>query len=84
MDEVAHFEPPHQDLPCLQIQLLSSLVLKELIPATPVVLLTVNTKIKTAKKFHVSLVSSSLVYPTLQIWWGTTDEGVVGWCNGAG
>ena len=25
-----HFEPPHQDLRCLQIQLFSSLVLKEL------------------------------------------------------
>ena len=31
LDEVAHYEPPHQDLRCLQIQLLSSLVLKELI-----------------------------------------------------
>ena len=31
MDEVAHHEPPHQDLHCLQIQLFSSLVLKELI-----------------------------------------------------
>ena len=30
LDEVAHFEPPHQDLHCLQIQLFSSLVLKEL------------------------------------------------------
>ena len=29
-DEVAHYEPPHQDLRCLQIQLFSSLVLKEL------------------------------------------------------
>ena len=28
--EVAHYEPPHQDLRCLQIQLFSSLVLKEL------------------------------------------------------
>ena len=28
--EVAHHEPPHQDLHCLQIQLFSSLVLKEL------------------------------------------------------
>ena len=27
LDEVAHHEPPHQDLHCLQIQLLSSLVL---------------------------------------------------------
>ena len=27
-DEVAHYEPPHQDLHCLQIQLFSSLVLK--------------------------------------------------------
>ena len=27
---VAHYEPPHQDLHCLQIQLVSSLVLKEL------------------------------------------------------
>ena len=30
LDEVAHYEPPHQDLCCLQIQLFSSLVLKEL------------------------------------------------------
>ena len=29
-DEVAHYEPPHQDLRCLQIQLFSSLVVKEL------------------------------------------------------
>ena len=28
--EVAHYEPPHQDLCCLQIQLFSSLLLKEL------------------------------------------------------
>ena len=31
LDDVAHHEPSHQDLPFLQIQLLSSLVLKELI-----------------------------------------------------
>ena len=30
MIEVAHHEPPHQDLRCLQIQLFSSLVVKEL------------------------------------------------------
>ena len=30
LDEVAHYEPPHQDLCCLQIQLFSSLLLKEL------------------------------------------------------
>ena len=30
LDEVAHFEPPHHDLCCLQIQLFSSLVLDEL------------------------------------------------------
>ena len=30
LDEVAHYEPPHQDLRCLQIQLFSSLILKEL------------------------------------------------------
>ena len=30
LDEVAHNEPPHQDLRCLQIQLFSSLVVKEL------------------------------------------------------
>ena len=30
LDEVAHYEPPHQDLHCLQIQLFSSVVLKEL------------------------------------------------------
>ena len=29
-DEVAHYQPPHQDLPCLQIELFSSPVLKEL------------------------------------------------------
>ena len=29
LDEVAHYEPPHQDLHCLQIQLILSLVLKE-------------------------------------------------------
>ena len=28
---MAHYVPPHQDLRCLQIQLFSSLVLKELI-----------------------------------------------------
>ena len=26
LDEAAHYEPPHQDLHCLQIQLFSSLV----------------------------------------------------------
>ena len=31
MDEMAHYGPPHQDLRCLQIQLFSSLVVKELI-----------------------------------------------------
>ena len=30
LDEVAHYEPPHLDLRCLQIQLFPSLVLKEL------------------------------------------------------
>ena len=30
LDEVAHVEPPHQDLRCLQIPLFASLVLKEL------------------------------------------------------
>ena len=30
LDEVAHYEPPHQDLHCLQIELFLSLVLKEL------------------------------------------------------
>ena len=30
LDEVAHYEPPHQDLRCLQIQLFLSLVVKEL------------------------------------------------------
>ena len=30
LDEVAHNEPPHQELHCLQIQLFASLVLKEL------------------------------------------------------
>ena len=32
LDEVAHNEPPHQDLRCLQIRLFSSLVVKELNP----------------------------------------------------
>ena len=31
LDEVAHYEPPHQDLCSLQIQLFSFLVVKELI-----------------------------------------------------
>ena len=31
LDEVAHHEPPHQDLRCLQILLFLSLVVKELI-----------------------------------------------------
>ena len=30
LDEVAHYEPPHQVLYCLQIQLFASLVVKEL------------------------------------------------------
>ena len=30
LDEVAHYEPPHQDLRCLQVQLFFSLVFKEL------------------------------------------------------
>ena len=30
LDEVANYEPPHQELHCLQIQLFSSPVLKEL------------------------------------------------------
>ena len=30
LDEVAHYEPPLQDLRCLQIQLFSALVVKEL------------------------------------------------------
>ena len=34
LDEVAHYEPPHQDLCCLQTELLSSLVLKELISSS--------------------------------------------------
>ena len=31
---MARYEPPHQDLGCLQIQLFSSLVIKELIEKT--------------------------------------------------
>ena len=31
LDEVAHFEPPHQDLRCLHIHMYSPLVLKDLI-----------------------------------------------------
>ena len=30
LDEVAHYEPPHQDLNCFQIQFFSSLAVKEL------------------------------------------------------
>ena len=30
LDEVAHYEQPHQDLPCLQIHLFSYLVIKQL------------------------------------------------------
>ena len=44
LDEVAHHEPPHQDLRCLQIQLFSSLVPKELIVY------------KSVSKFYVCLV----------------------------
>ena len=29
LDEVAHYEPPHQDLCCLRVQLILSLVLKD-------------------------------------------------------
>ena len=36
LDEVAHHEPSHQDLHCLQIQLFSSLILKELTSKTTV------------------------------------------------
>ena len=36
LDEVAHYEPPHQDQRCLQIQLFSSVVVKELIKILPV------------------------------------------------
>ena len=32
LDEMAHDEPPHQDLHCLQVYLFSSLVIKELRP----------------------------------------------------
>ena len=32
---MAHYEPPRQDLCCLQIQLFSSLVIKELILKVP-------------------------------------------------
>ena len=35
LDEVAHYEPHHQDLHCLRIQLFSSLVLKEFIVVLP-------------------------------------------------
>ena len=33
---MAHYEPPHQDLRCFQIQLFSSLVFKELILKVPI------------------------------------------------
>ena len=32
---MAHYEPPHQDLCCLQIQLFSSMVVKKLSDAGP-------------------------------------------------
>ena len=35
LDEVAHYEPPHQHLHCLQNQIFSSLVLKELTDNNP-------------------------------------------------
>ena len=38
LDEVAHYEPPHQDLRCLKIQLFSSLVVKELIELAKAIL----------------------------------------------
>ena len=37
IDEVAHYEPPHLDLQCLQIYLFLSPVLKELTSASKVV-----------------------------------------------
>ena len=42
LDEVAHYEPPHQDLQCLQIQLFSSLVLKELQDCNPKIITKLN------------------------------------------
>ena len=38
LDEVAHYEPPHQDLRCLKIQLFSPLVVKELIELAKTIL----------------------------------------------
>ena len=53
---MAHYEPPHQDLRCLQIQLFSSLVVKEL-----------NKKKNEQKKKEVAIpqaaVSIKLIYP---------------------
>ena len=48
IDEVAHFEPPHEDLCCLQIQLLSSVVLKELNGHAS------NSQIHAISAFHLS------------------------------
>ena len=40
---MAHYEPPHQDLRCLQIQLFSSLVAKELIQVACLIKMTTKT-----------------------------------------
>ena len=52
LDEVAHYEPPHQDLHCLQLQLFSSLVGKELITTEKILL---HFKMIQKDKFHIFL-----------------------------
>ena len=52
LDEVALYEPPHQDLCCLQIQLFSSLVFKGLI----------------FEDFRIECTSSIKFYASLRLW----------------
>ena len=48
---MAHYKPPHQDLRCLQIQLFSSLVLKELVIVVVVVAVNMlNSAVMSEKK----------------------------------
>ena len=60
---VAHHEPPHQDLRCLQIQLFSSLVLKEKIskfkPSSQIYRICISECVKRALNFVFSLQASS-------------------------
>ena len=56
LGEMAHYEPPHQDLRCLQIQLFSSLVLKELSTFTA------PTRFKVPFLLFVPMISDQAVY----------------------